>query len=285
LAGVILGSVEDLEMLIGRERVSTVFIASPERGPECLVRLIERCGRLGTAIKVLGGPFGAVCYAVGACSDLVHGIPLVNFSPGEPPRSYRFIKRALDIAISSFVLVLGAPLWGFLAVLVKVESAGPAIFRQKRLGKDGTPFQCYKFRSMYAGAEGQLNNLLDKSRLRDPIFKMKDDPRVTRVGRFLRRSSLDEIPQFVNVLFGQMSLVGPRPPLPREVENYSPWHRERLKGKPGITGLWQVSGRSELGFDEMVLLDIYYLHNPSIFFDLRILAKTLIAVLFAKGAY
>jgi lipopolysaccharide/colanic/teichoic acid biosynthesis glycosyltransferase len=170
-------------------------------------------------------------------------------------------------------------------VAIKLESPGPVFFRQIRLGKAGLPFACTKFRSMRVNAEALLADLAPLNEAQGPIFKMRDDPRLTRVGRILRRLSLDELPQLWNVVRGEMSLVGPRPPLPSEVEKYEDWHRHRLEVVPGITGMWQVSGRSELAFDEMVMLDLYYIENWSVGLDLQILARTIPTVLATRGAF
>jgi lipopolysaccharide/colanic/teichoic acid biosynthesis glycosyltransferase len=172
-----------------------------------------------------------------------------------------------------------------IVLAIKLDSPGPVLFRQTRVGKGGKPFILYKFRSMAIGAEEQKDLLRDLNEADGPIFKIKADPRRTRMGRWLRRLSLDELPQFYNVLRGDMSIIGPRPPLPEEVAEYQPWHMRRLEIAPGITGLWQVSGRSELPFDEMALLDIYYVEQWSPALDLKILLRTIPTVLFGDGAY
>jgi lipopolysaccharide/colanic/teichoic acid biosynthesis glycosyltransferase len=159
------------------------------------------------------------------------------------------------------------------------------VFTQRRVGEAGRPFDILKFRSMKVGAEDQQAQLQDLNQASGPLFKIRADPRLTRMGRFLRRSSLDELPQFMNVLRGEMSIVGPRPGLPPEVAQYEPWQRQRLEVPPGITGLWQVSGRSDLLFDEMCLLDVYYIENWSLGLDLTIMLRTIPRVLFAEGAY
>jgi len=166
-----------------------------------------------------------------------------------------------------------------------LDSPGPALFSQTRVGRNGEPFRCYKFRSMVNGAETMQRQMVDLNEASGPLFKMRHDPRRTRVGRVIRRFSLDELPQLINVLRGEMSLVGPRPNLPEEVEQYQDWHGKRLSVSPGITGLWQVSGRADLTFDEMVLLDIYYVENWNLAMDLGILLRSLPAVLRARGAY
>jgi lipopolysaccharide/colanic/teichoic acid biosynthesis glycosyltransferase len=174
---------------------------------------------------------------------------------------------------------------GLVALVIKLDSPGPTLFRQERVGKGGRPFTLYKFRSMGVGAEDQKELLRNLNEADGPLFKIKEDPRVTRLGRLLRRLSLDELPQFYNVLRGDMSLIGPRPPLPEEVVQYQPWHMRRLEIAPGITGLWQVSGRSELPFDEMALLDIYYIEQWTPALDVKILLRTIPTVLFGDGAY
>ena len=194
-------------------------------------------------------------------------------------------KRLLDIVGGALLFVLSLPLLLLAAVLIKLEDGGPVIFCQVRVGQFGREFRMYKFRSMVQDAEARLENLLGKNRHREGItFKIKDDPRLTRVGKWLRKFSFDELPQFFNVLKGDMSLVGPRPPLPREVAQYSLADRRRLAAKPGITCLWQISGRSEIDFSGQVKLDVQYLETRSLAVDIKIIAKTVPAVLAGKGA-
>jgi lipopolysaccharide/colanic/teichoic acid biosynthesis glycosyltransferase len=181
--------------------------------------------------------------------------------------------------------LLMLPLMSVIALAIRIDSPGPSVFKQIRVGKGGQEFLCYKFRSMCQGAEAEQERLVELNEASGPLFKIKRDPRVTRMGRFLRRLSLDELPQIYNVLRGEMSLVGPRPPLPSEVAQYQEWHKQRLEAPPGMTGLWQVSGRSELTFDEQCLLDIFYIENYSPALDIRILLRTVPAVLSRKGAY
>jgi lipopolysaccharide/colanic/teichoic acid biosynthesis glycosyltransferase len=169
--------------------------------------------------------------------------------------------------------------------LIKLDSSGPIIFKQRRVGKDGHVFDVYKFRSMVEGADKMQADLADQNEAEGPLFKMKNDPRVTRLGRIIRQTSVDELPQFINVLKGDMSIIGPRPGTPDEVAQYEPWQQERLSVPPGITGLWQVSGRSDVPFDEMCLLDIFYVDNWSLDLDIRIFLQTILYVLTGKGAY
>jgi exopolysaccharide biosynthesis polyprenyl glycosylphosphotransferase len=197
----------------------------------------------------------------------------------------RFFKRAADVVVSALGMVLGFPLACLIALAIKLDSPGPVLFRQVRVGQGGKPFVFYKFRSMYAGAEGIKREYLHLNEMDGPVFKLFNDPRITRVGRLLRKSSLDELPQLYNVFINDMSLVGPRPPVPEEVRLYKPWQMRRLAVKPGITCLWQVSGRSYIGFDEWMRLDIQYIQNRSFLLDLRILAMTVPAVISGKGAY
>lgn len=195
------------------------------------------------------------------------------------------LKRTFDVAVAGAVTLFTAPVWIAAAALVVLTSRGGVFYRQERIGREGRPFMIYKFRTMVAGADQMLESLRDSNEASGPLFKVRDDPRITRVGRALRRWSLDELPQLLNVLRGEMSLVGPRPPLPREVDTYAEWHFDRLAVRPGMSGLWQVSGRSDLPFDEAVNLDLFYVENWSIGYDLFILLKTLPAVLARKGAY
>jgi exopolysaccharide biosynthesis polyprenyl glycosylphosphotransferase len=213
------------------------------------------------------------------------GIPLISVKQVRISVVALFLKRVVDVAIAMSVLVLAAPLMGLVALAIKLDSPGSVLFRQERVGKGGKPFTLYKFRSMGVGAEGQKELLRDLNEANGPLFKIKEDPRVTRLGRLLRRLSLDELPQFYNVLRGDMSLIGPRPPLSEEVAQYQPWHMRRLEIAPGMTGLWQVSGRSELPFDEMALLDIYYIEQWTPALDVKILLRTIPTVLFGDGAY
>jgi exopolysaccharide biosynthesis polyprenyl glycosylphosphotransferase len=195
------------------------------------------------------------------------------------------LKRLLDVALAGVAVLASSPIMLVTALAIKLESPGPVIFRQIRVGKDGEHFPCYKFRSMYIDAEQRLQELMAKNEADGPVFKMKHDPRVTRVGRIIRKLSIDELPQLFNVLKGHMSLVGPRPALPSEVARYSYEQIGRLHAIPGITGLQQVSGRSDIDFKRWVELDLQYIAEQSIWKDIEILVKTIPAVLFSKGAY
>lgn len=200
--------------------------------------------------------------------------------------AYLISKRILDIFGAIIGLVVLSILLVLVALLIKIEDPkGPIFFSQKRVGKNGKEFKMYKFRSMVTDAEEKLVELLEYNEIDGAMFKMKDDPRVTRVGKFIRKTSIDELPQLFNVLKGDMSLVGPRPPLPREVAEYSNYHMQRLLVTPGCTGVWQASARNSVGFEEMVELDLYYIRNRSFWFDLRIIFKTITVLFGSKNAF
>jgi lipopolysaccharide/colanic/teichoic acid biosynthesis glycosyltransferase len=196
-----------------------------------------------------------------------------------------FIKRFLDILVSALALLALSPLFAGVALLIKLEDGGPVFFGQRRVGKWGRAFKMFKFRSMCVDAEQRLTSVLEKNQHATGVtFKIKDDPRVTRVGKWLRKFSIDEFPQFYNVLIGDMSLVGPRPPLPREVALYSAADRRRLEAAPGLTCFWQIGGRAQIDFPEQVQLDVQYIESQSLWLDLKILFKTVPAVLLGRGA-
>lgn len=201
-------------------------------------------------------------------------------------RVYLTLKRMMDIIGALIGLALLSILFIVIAIIIKLEDPkGPIFFKQKRIGLNGQEFNMYKFRSMVSNAEELLKELLEKNETTGAMFKMKNDPRVTRVGQFIRKTSIDELPQLWNVLKGEMSLVGPRPPLPREVKEYTEYDKQRLLVVPGCTGLWQVSGRSKLGFEEMVQLDLVYIENRNLFFDIKIIFLTFRELFWSKDAY
>jgi exopolysaccharide biosynthesis polyprenyl glycosylphosphotransferase len=197
----------------------------------------------------------------------------------------RSLKRALDVTVASAAIAATSPIMAGTALAIRIDSPGPILFKQVRVGKDGEHFYCYKFRSMYIDAERRKAELMAKNEADGPVFKMKNDPRITRVGRIIRKLSIDELPQLFNVIKGEMSLVGPRPAIPSEVARYTYEQLGRLHAIPGITGLQQVSGRSNLDFKRWVELDLQYISEQSVWKDIEILAKTIPAVLFSKGAY
>lgn len=198
---------------------------------------------------------------------------------------FHSMKRLFDIVATTCGIVILSPLMIIIAVLIKAEDHGPVFYKQVRVGKNGKTFKMYKFRSMFVNADKMLDKLKEQNDVDGPMFKMKDDPRVTKIGHFIRKHSLDELPQFLNVLKGDMSLVGPRPPLPSEVAEYSEYDKQRLLVIPGCTGLWQVTERNEVGFNEMVQLDIQYIKRASFMFDLWIIWKTVEIVIKPNGSY
>jgi exopolysaccharide biosynthesis polyprenyl glycosylphosphotransferase len=215
----------------------------------------------------------------------VAGLPLLHVDEPDLGAARRVLKRGMDLALSCLLAVFLLPVLVAVALAVRLGSPGPVLFRQTRVGAGGQHFRLYKFRSMYADAESRVSDLMAFNEASGPLFKMRNDPRVTPVGRVLRRYSLDELPQLINVFKGEMSLVGPRPPLPDEASQYDEVMLRRLRVEPGVTGLWQVSGRSHLSWEDSVRLDLYYVENWSPLLDLSILARTVVAVLRPSGAY
>ena len=198
---------------------------------------------------------------------------------------YHAVKRLFDVVASACGLILLSPLFLLLIILIKSEDGGPAFYSQERIGKNEKPFKMWKFRSMVIDADKMLDKLEDQNEIDGAMFKIKDDPRVTKIGHVIRKYSLDELPQLWNVLIGDMSLVGPRPPLPSEVEEYTNYDKQRLTVMPGCTGLWQVTRRSEADFDEMVWLDIVYINHSGAFEDLKLIIKTVLVMIHPNGAY
>jgi lipopolysaccharide/colanic/teichoic acid biosynthesis glycosyltransferase len=212
-------------------------------------------------------------------------LPSISLAASNLPRSYRIFKRAMDIVLSVVMLVLCLPLFLLVALLLKISSRGPVLYRQIRAGENGYPFPLYKFRSMVANAEALLPQVVDIDRLPEPVFKLKDDARVTPVGRILRRTSIDELPQIINVLKGEMSWVGPRPEDINIVRTYDAYFRERLKARPGITGLQQIRCRGVPSMKERMICDLDYIENRSLWLDVKILLQSIWVVLSMKGAW
>lgn len=276
--------VEQVVSAAQRAKADTVAVAhGPQMTPEVLRRIAWSLE--GTGIDLLVAP--ALTDIAGPRINIrpVSGLPLLQVAVPEFSGMTRILKTTCDIVGSAAVLVLASPLMIAIALTIRLTSPGPALFRQTRIGKSGTPFTMFKFRSMYADAEQRLGELTTLNDHGDGVlFKLRNDPRITTVGTYLRKFSLDELPQLLNVVRGQMSLVGPRPPLPTEVERYEMDVHRRLLVKPGLTGLWQVSGRSDLNWEETVRLDLYYVENWSTALDVEILWKTVGAVFRGAGA-
>jgi exopolysaccharide biosynthesis polyprenyl glycosylphosphotransferase len=279
--------VSDLGDVLRQIQVDSVILAlpSPSLSRELLGDIREVCDREAVTLRIVPDLFELSLSRSPVDVEDFRGIPVMGLRESTIGGFNLTVKRAVDILLAGSVLALFSWLWALIALGVRLDSSGPIYFTQTRLGKGGRPFTAYKFRSMRTDAELLLAELQAHNQTNGPTFKMRDDPRVTRVGKWLRRTSLDELPQLWNVLHGEMSLVGPRPPLPSEADQYQEWHRRRLAVAPGMTGLWQVSGRSELPFDEMVLLDLYYIENWSLGLDFQILLRTIPAVLSGRGAY
>lgn len=278
-----LGSTNNIPSLLNELGIDEVIVTLPWMYHRKIVGITAQCDREHVDVRIVPDLFQMTLTHLDV-EDL-GGIPVIGVRDVTISSGKRMFKRTVDVAISLIGLVLLLPVFLLVALLIRLDSSGPVFFRQIRMGKDGHLFTLFKFRSMHEGAEAEQAKLQAQNEADGPLFKIRNDPRVTRVGRFLRRTSLDEFPQFLNVLIGHMSLVGPRPAPPSEVERYLPWHRRRLEVAPGMTGLWQVSGRSELTFDEMVLLDLYYIEHWSPLLDLQILIRTLPKMLLGQGAY
>ncbi|MCA9942296.1 MAG: sugar transferase [Anaerolineales bacterium] len=279
-----LGVFTDLQKtLTERPQLHTVFIALPGEMHQQISQLLQICQQHGARAQVVPDLLQLSMNRVEF--NNMAGIPTLGVRDVGINRAQQAAKRLLDLVIILVGTIPALLAMGLIALAIKLDSPGPIIYKAARVGKNGRPFKMYKFRSMVVNADQHKESLRQYNQADGPIFKMKDDPRMTRVGRFIRRSSLDELPQIYNVLLGQMSLVGPRPPLAEEVADYKPWHKQRLSVIGGITGLWQVSGRSDLTFDELCLLDIYYIENWSLALDIRILLQTVPHSLFGRGAY
>ncbi|MCZ7543728.1 MAG: sugar transferase [Anaerolineae bacterium] len=279
-----LGRIRDVPALLDQQPVDLVIIALPWRDYPTILNVVRACAVRNVPARVVPDLFQLSLSQMQL--EMLDGVPLLGIGVERTlPRSSRIAKRALDLVLVLIAAPFLIPLMGLIALAIRLDTPGPTFYRQKRVGQDGRPFEIIKFRSMVSDADRQRDVLLAHNEATGPLFKIKNDPRVTRVGRWLRRFSLDELPQVINIARGEMSLVGPRPGLPDEVAQYEPWQRQRLDAPPGLTGLWQVSGRSDVTFEEMCLLDIYYIERWSLGMDLRILARTVPRVLLGNGAY
>ena len=281
--GSLLGAIEETEAVLHRTGACGVIIATSAMSVETCNRLVRRL--LATGIHVELSSTLRDISADRLSIRPLGRLPIVYLEPRGVVGWRRAAKRAFDIALAGLILLLVLPVTVVITLLVKLDSRGPVLFRQVRVGKDGVPFKVWKFRTMVVNADDLLIDLRDRNEADGPLFKLRNDPRVTRVGRILRKASLDELPQLVNVLQGHMSIVGPRPALASELEHWEPALHARLLVKPGITGMWQVSGRSDTSFESYTRLDLYYVENWSLITDLAIVAKTVPTVLFGRGAY
>ncbi len=278
-----LGNTANLPALLRSHQVDEVIITLPWQQRRQILAITSQAARAQVRPRVVPDLFQMSLSMVEMQN--VAGIPMLTPNDSQLSAWERFFKRGVDVLGSAFGLLIFSPLLAIIALAIRLDSPGPVIFSQPRVGRNGKLFQVYKFRTMVKDADQIKDQVRHLNEAQGPMFKIRDDPRITRVGRFLRRTSLDELPQFWNTLLGDMSLVGPRPALPEEVADYADWHRQRLATAPGITGLWQVSGRSDLSFEEMVLLDIYYIENWSPLLDLSILLRTVPQFIAGSGAY
>jgi exopolysaccharide biosynthesis polyprenyl glycosylphosphotransferase len=276
------GNVEALRQVIRELGVDCVFVASTAVTPQEMAQIAKASRLEGVEARLsLNLPhILPTRLAVQPLDDLT----IISLRSARLSGGQAAAKRAVDILVATLGLLIMVPVFVGIGLAIKISSGGPIFFRQVRVGKQGRPFTLLKFRTMIPGAEGMLIDLRDRNEADGPLFKIREDPRVTSVGRRLRKWSLDELPQLVNVLKGDMSLVGPRPPLQAEVECYEDWQHGRLEVAPGITGLWQVGGRIDLSFEDAVRRDIFYIENWSLSYDLFIMAKTVPAVLSHRGA-
>jgi exopolysaccharide biosynthesis polyprenyl glycosylphosphotransferase len=279
-----LGTTEDVLATVAQTGADTIAVAgTASLADGALRRLSWELEGTGTGLMVV--PAIADVAGPRIVVRPVEGLPLLHVEEPEHAGPQRLFKDCVDAVVAGLTTVLVAPLLVLIAAAIKLDSRGPVLFKQLRVGKHGRPFTMFKFRTMRQGAEAEIAELAHLNQQDGPLFKIREDPRVTRVGRMLRRYSLDELPQLLNVVSGKMSLVGPRPPLPSEVEAYDGAVRRRLLVRPGITGLWQVSGRADLTWDEAVRLDLFYVDNWSITLDCLLVWRTLAAVVARRGAY
>jgi exopolysaccharide biosynthesis polyprenyl glycosylphosphotransferase len=279
----VLGGVDDLPLLLAERDVDELIISGNSLNDEQLLELAEQAHRRGVAVRIAPTTMELLTQR----ADYVpgQGVPLFELRPPVFAGVDWAVKRVFDVVVSAAIVVTGLPIWLGIAIAIRSTSPGPVFYRDRRIGLGEAAFGMFKFRSMHVDAGDRQAALEVDNEAAGPLFKIKDDPRVTRVGRFIRRFSIDEIPQVLNVIRGDMSLVGPRPLPLRDYDQLEDWHRKRYLVLPGMTGLWQVSGRIDLSFDDLVRLDFYYLENWSIWLDITILAKTLPAVLARRGAY
>ena len=277
-----LGSIADISRVAREHSIERVVVTEQEMGEAAAEQLIEECKAEGLALTFLPQHYGLL--GPGIELNRLAELPVLDFRFSDPPRTTVAMKRGMDVVVSGLLLALLSPLLAAVAVAILLDSGRPVLFRQRRAGRDGAPFTMRKFRTMVPDAEERLGELVDLEQLSEPAFKIADDPRVTRIGRFLRRTSIDELPQLTNVLGGAMSLVGPRPEEESVVALYDERQRGRLAIKPGLTGPMQVYGRADLTFEERLAMERDYLDNLSLLTDLAILLRTPGAVIRGEGS-
>jgi len=280
--GPVLGRLSNLDCILERQVLDQIIFAVPRERLATIEDALLLCEEVGVDVE-LALDVLRVGHARPVLADL-DGLPMLAFDRVPGDDLARVLKRAFDVTVSGVAMLLLSPVLAGVALAIRLDSPGPVFFRQQRVGRHGRLFSMLKFRSMHVDAEARLAGLRACNEMSGPVFKLTHDPRVTRVGQFIRRTSLDELPQFINVLRGEMSVVGPRPPIPAEVAQYQRWHRRRLSVKPGITCTWQISGRNEIDFDRWMELDLEYIDHWSLGRDVAIVLRTIPAVLSARGA-
>jgi exopolysaccharide biosynthesis polyprenyl glycosylphosphotransferase len=278
----VLGRLKDIPFILHRKVIDRVIFVVPRLWLNRLDDVILACEREGISTSISLDLYDLRIAKMRQTN--FDGVPLLEFETFNAREWQLFLKRMMDILFSGIILLLASPIYLITALAIKITSKGPIFFSQVRCGVNGRKFTLYKFRSMIAGAEMKKKYVEKLNEMDGPVFKIKNDPRITRVGRIIRKFSIDELPQFINVLKGDMSIVGPRPPLPVEVEMYQVWQRRRLSMKPGITCVWQVSGRNHINFDRWMEMDLEYLDSWSLWLDIKILFKTFFVVLTGYGA-
>jgi exopolysaccharide biosynthesis polyprenyl glycosylphosphotransferase len=285
----VIGTLDSLPEVIRDSGANEVIIADADVNADALFEVMMRCGRRrGVEFRIAPSLFN--CLPRKTEIDQIGVLPMIRLFREPLSSGARILKRTFDLVVAALAIVLLFPVWILIALIIKLDSKGPVFYTQERVGMDGRLFLLYKFRTMKAGADPELHREYQRAFIagraeanigndNKPTYKLLADPRITRTGKVLRRTSLDEVPQLLNVLLGDMSIVGPRPPIPYEVEAYELWHRKRLDMKPGLTGLWQVSGRNRLPFEEMVRLDLFYIENWSLLLDLKIILRTVLVMI------
>lgn len=287
-----LGKLDDLDRVMEEGKISEILIAIDHAPYERLVTIVERCLQTGKVVRVYSNLLEVLAEKMNV--EFYAGVPVIMLSQFPLSSSVWFLKRVFDVVMSALALLLLSPLFLVIAAGIKLSSRGPVFYKQVRIGKGGKPFSFYKFRSMHVGNDDSRHREFVKNLITNGtacaqkdirVFKITNDPRIFKFGRFIRKTSFDEFPQFFNVLRGDMTLVGPRPCLPYEWECYSDWHKKRLTVSPGCTGLWQALGRSTVTFQEMVIMDLYYISNMTPLLDLKIILQTFPVIFLAKGAH
>ncbi len=278
----VIGLVDDLPTILEDNVVDTIFFTGGTDSTTQIRNLANRCEMIG--IDFVLDVSTLLAKTIGVSAEPLRDMSTILFRPLPYSPEKLFLKRVFDFMVSGALIIFCIPFWIIIPILIRRDSPGPAFYVQERVGKHGRPFRMYKFRTMVVNAEHMQEKVMHLNEMDGPVFKIKEDPRLTKIGKFLRRTSLDELPQLFNVFLGSMSLVGPRPPIMKEVLRYRPWQRKRLSVTQGVTCLWQVTGRNEIKFDEWMKLDLQYIENWSLTLDLKILFLTVTAVISRRGA-